>query len=76
MLLSPRNLFAETPQKAELRHAHEEAQSLFHGVTWQPMPMTETLCVVRCNAAGTPDGKTSTHWKVMPRRVIDRDAAS
>jgi hypothetical protein len=41
----------------------------FGEVVWVELFVENTFSVVRCNATGTPDGKTPTHWKLSSRQA-------
>ncbi|MDR5816760.1 hypothetical protein QCE62_24495 [Caballeronia sp. LZ033] len=75
VLMSPKDPFEKSAKNAEFLDVLNTFKQ-FGDIRWLDLQMRETLCVVRCNDKGKPDGKHPTQWLVKPRRAVDPDHAA
>lgn len=69
VLMSPLDpISSATSQSSDFRAVLNGFKD-FGEIVWVRMPVENTFSVVRCDAEGTPDGKTPTHWKLSLRQA-------
>ncbi|MFL9913990.1 hypothetical protein PQR75_00995 [Paraburkholderia fungorum] len=69
VLMSPLNPISSATRQSAAFRAVLDSFKDFGEVVWVGLPVENTFSVVRCNAKGTPDGRTPTHWKLALRQA-------
>ncbi|MGY6255534.1 hypothetical protein ACXIVK_18895 [Paraburkholderia caledonica] len=69
VLMSPLNPISSATRQSAAFRAVLDSFGDFGEIVWVGLPVENTFSVVRCNAKGTPDGKTPTHWKLSSRQA-------
>ncbi|MFM0327639.1 hypothetical protein [Caballeronia glebae] len=75
VLMSPNNPLETNAKNAEFLRALE-AFTQFGEIVWIDLEMRDTLCVVRCDDQGRPNGTHPTKWVVRPRGAAKADYAA